>query len=218
MLLAYAAALQGFDEAHGVPHTVRVLCNALRIAEAEGDVDLDVVVAAAILHDVGRGAEEQLGLHHALVSAALARLLLPSLGFSGDRVDLVIRAVLEHSFSIGGKPSVKESCVVSDADKLDALGALGFVRAAIVTGETGRPLGDMVTHFYEKLARLPELMCTGTARREARRRLNRLWRMMAWLEEEMLDYEDAVAQALDLVLTRLSGGRGEGGPGGGEAG
>lgn len=166
----------------------------MSIAGEEG-ADIDVVLAAALLHDVGRSGENTLGVHHAELSAELATLILRGAGFPADKIDSVRRAVLEHSYSRGAKPSSVEACVVSDADKLDALGAIGFYRMALVSGELGRPPGDAVNHFYEKLSRLPGLMCTRAGRARAEKLAERLRVMVEWLWEELEPYEDAIVLA-----------------------
>lgn len=187
-------AVQGYDEAHGFPHTIRVACNALEIA-VEEDADIDVVLAAALLHDVGRAGEDVLGVHHAVLSAELAPTLLRGAGFPVEKIEAVREAILAHSFSLGGRPSTVEACIVSDADKIDALGAIGFYRMTLVSGETGRPPGDTVAHFYEKLRLLPGLMCTRAGRARAERLVERLRVMVEWLWEELEQYEDAIVLA-----------------------
>jgi uncharacterized protein len=196
-LARLALLLQGGGEAHGFPHTVRVLCNALRLAEEYGkhnvSVDLEVLIAAALLHDVGRGFEEETGEHHAVLSSVIARLVLPGLGFSREKVERVARAILEHSFSIGGRPSTLESCILSDADKLDALGAIGFYRLVETGVLMGRTAVDSLAHYWEKLEKLPQLMCTEEGRREALERLEKLRRIVEMFRDELLEYEEAIA-------------------------
>jgi len=189
--------LQGGGEAHGFPHTVRVLCNALRLAGKAArrgvKVDVKVLVAAALLHDAGRGFEEETDVHHAVLGSIIARTLLPGMGFTVEEAERVARAVLEHSFSIRGRPSTVESCILSDADKLDALGAIGFYRLVETGAAMGRTAVDSLAHYWEKLEKLPQLMCTVEGRREALKRLERLKRMVELFRGELLEYEDAVA-------------------------
>jgi len=193
-LASIVAVVQGAGEAHGFFHTVRVLCNALRIAENYRDkVDLEVLVAATLLHDIGRSFEEEVGVHHAIISAHLAEAILPSLGFGGERCERVKRAILEHSFSLGLQPSSLESCILRDADRLDALGVVGFYRMIETGVEMGRTLVDTIAHYWEKLEKLPDTMCTSEARVEAARRLEALRLVVEKLRSEILDYEDAVA-------------------------
>ena len=162
------ALLQGPDDLHGLGHTLRVLCNALWLLEEEKlEADMDVVIAASLLHDVGRMLERWTGLHHAASSAEIARVLLPRLGFPKGKVESVASAILEHSFSLGGRPSSPESCVLSDADKLDAIGAIGIARVFMYSGEHGRDIEASLKHFEEKILKLKDIMYTETAKRIA---------------------------------------------------
>ncbi len=196
-LLRLLALMLPPDSVHGLGHSVRVACVAFNLAEREyGEVDWGVLAEAALLHDVGRQAERQRGVHHAEASAAAARELLSAMG-AGVDVEAVARVVAEHSFSAGGRPSSPESCALSDADKLDALGYVGLYRLAYVSGLRGRSLRDAVAHYYEKLRRLPELMCTRAAREAAEEAARVLAKAIAELE--------AALRAEEEVLTRVAG-------------
>ncbi|MGC8838045.1 MAG: HD domain-containing protein, partial [Anaerolineae bacterium] len=83
------------DPAHGFDHVLRVLALAERIARAEG-ADLEIVRAAALLHDVGREEEARTGRCHAQVSAARAREVLH--GHPPERVEAVAQAIAAHRF------------------------------------------------------------------------------------------------------------------------
>ncbi len=192
-LASFVAVFQGGGEAHGFSHTVRVLCNVLMLAEGVEGVDLEVLVAAVLLHDVGRGFEEEVGVHHAVLSGFVAERVLPGLGFPRGKVEHVVKAILEHSFSLGLGHSSLESCLLGDADRLDALGAIGFYRMVETGAVLGRTMVDTVAHFWDKLVKLPEMMCSERGRVLALERLERLRRMVEMVREEMLEYEEAVA-------------------------
>ena len=70
----------------------------------------------------------------------------------------------------GKAPDTLEGMVVQDADRLDAMGAIGVARTFAYGGEHGRSLGDSIQHFYDKLLRLKALMNTETGRKMAERR------------------------------------------------
>ncbi len=206
-LLALVASMQGMDEIHGLPHTVRVLCNALLIGEEEG-ADLDIVAAAALLHDVGRGVE-RLGLHHAEVSAALAMLLRPLAPVLLEKAELVAECILRHSYSLGIKSDASlECCVLRDADRLDALGALGVYRTIAHGAVRGRNVEDTIEHFHAKLSRLADTMCTETGRRLARERAELLSSFFKALREEYSVYRGAVEWAALKALEELTPTRG----------
>lgn len=168
---------------HDFDHVLRVTALAERIAGAEG-ADLDVVRTAALLHDVG----ETLGREdHHLVGALMARDLLRKA--PPAFVDAVAHAVEAHRFRAAPAPLTLEAQCLSDADKLDAIGAIGIARAYAFAGAHGTALwkqpwptiaaegGDArqasnalgadytpVHEFVYKLSLIPERLFTPTAR------------------------------------------------------
>ncbi len=188
------------DDVHGVQHVMRVTCMSLIIAKAmEQDgkqVDYDILLASSMLHDIGRRAGRN---HHALISAKLASYLLVSVGFPAEKINSVLNAIKEHSFSLGLRPSSIESCILSDADKLDALGAIGIYRVVAISVETRRGIRGLIKHFEEKLSRLINLLCTDVARAEAQKRLVILSQFVRELEVES-KMTESIAQAIREVL------------------
>lgn len=117
------------DSAHDREHIYRVLHNALAIAGTEENVDYDVLIAACLLHDVGR--PEQFAnpkLCHAQVGSELAYLFLIENGFSVEFADQVRHCILTHRFRVARPPQSLEAKILFDADKLDVTGALGIAR------------------------------------------------------------------------------------------
>jgi uncharacterized protein len=125
------------DAAHDFDHVLRVLVLAERIAEAEG-ADLEIVRAAALLHDVARAETAGTGRCHAQVGAERARQILD--GNPPECVEAVARAIVSHRFRRGSAPATLEAKVLFDADKLDAIGAVGVARAYVVGGQRGSRL------------------------------------------------------------------------------
>ncbi len=168
-LIGLAKSLMGRDPAHGWPHVERVARLARRIIVEEGlNPDWRVLDAAILLHDTGRFVE---GEHHALASARLARLVLPGLGYGAGEVEAVVHAILAHSYSLGVKASTIEARVLSDADKLDALGAVGIARVFHTGCQLNRSFEDSLEHFREKILRLPGLLYYDASRRIAEKRI-----------------------------------------------
>ena len=126
---------QGADAAHDFDHVLRVLRLAERIGEAEG-ANMAIVRAAALLHDVGRA--EAGGGDHAAASAARARELL--IGHPYEQVEAVAQAISAHRFRTGPEPQTLEAQVLFDADKLDAIGAVGVARVFARGGASGQRL------------------------------------------------------------------------------
>ena len=164
---------------HGYEHTERVYRTALHIGRRVG-ADLDILLPAALLHDIGRGED-----NHAEAGARKAREILERLGVDPNRIEAIVEAIETHSFSGGRKPRTLEAKVLSDADKLDAMGAIGIYRAATYSGEHQRPLEGFVQHFHEKLLRLRELLYTEEAKRMAEERHRFMLRYLEQLRREL---------------------------------
>ncbi|MCE4628515.1 MAG: HD domain-containing protein [Desulfurococcales archaeon] len=176
-----ARRLLGCDPAHGWPHILRVASWAKRILEAERlTADLMVLYVSILLHDAGRSSG---GSHHAVESARIARSLLPAHGLQGILGE-VEHAVLAHSYSLGVRAETVEAKVLSDADKLDALGAVGIARVFHTGCQLGRGFEDSVSHFYDKILRLPTLMHYPYSRRKAAELAARVEEFLGWWRSE----------------------------------
>jgi len=148
-------ALLGGDFDHGYPHVERVLKWAERIVSAENlVVDRELLETIILLHDVGR----IIGEPHAYYSGLLAEELLKELGIDHAVIGRVVNAIQYHSFSYARnhniQPGSTEALVLSDADKLDALGVVGFIRVFLYSCRNRRSLEDTLRHFDEKIFKL----------------------------------------------------------------
>ncbi len=164
--------LLGGDPAHGWPHVERVRRLAWEIVSLEGledKINKCVLDASIALHDVGRSTSSN--MHHAAESAKVAVELLGALGASSSCMKAVEHAILAHSYSLGVKAETLEARVLSDADKLDALGAIGIARVFHTGCKMGRDFEDSVKHFYDKILRLPDTMYLNASRKIAAERL-----------------------------------------------
>ena len=134
-----------FDDArgsHGWDHTVRVAALCVRIGRSEG-ADPSVLSAAAMLHDIGRRFQDEArgAVCHAEKSAELAGSILDGLnGFSPAWRENVLHCIRTHRFRGENAPETVEARVLFDADKLDAIGAVGVARAYLFAGEIGAAL------------------------------------------------------------------------------
>jgi len=188
---------------HDLEHVGRVVALSRHLARVEG-ADEALVACAAYLHDMERGREDAGG--HAVAGARLARELLPGSGlFSPEETGLVAEAIASHRYRSGPPPSSLEARCLHDADKLDALGAVGVGRAYMMAGEHGqrlhsqvdgcaeaRHVGDIdhsryspVEEYTVKLRHLPERMTTGEGRRMALRRAEFMASFFEELEAEV---------------------------------
>ena len=129
------------DSAHDAEHIYRVLYNALEIAKGEEGVDHDVLIAACLLHDIGR--KEQLEdptKCHAMVGSQKAWNFLRSNGFSEEFAQQVRHCIQVHRFRKSLPPQTVEAKILFDADKLDVTGAIGAARTLQYNGALGEPI------------------------------------------------------------------------------
>lgn len=194
------------DAAHDLAHILRVVANARRIAAAEGAY-LAVVLPAAWLHDcviVPKDAPER--SRASRLAAHAAALFLREAGYPAEYLDAIAHAIAAHSFSAHIPPETPEAKTVQDADRLDALGAVGIARTLMLGGAMGTPLyaahepfpihrspddrAYTLDHFYTKLLTLAETMQTATGRAEARARTAFMREYLAQLAREIPSGEE----------------------------
>ena len=125
------------ESAHDGEHVYRVLAYCLQIAETEENVDYDMLLTAALLHDVGR--EGKRGAHH-LVGAEMAREFLATIDFPAQKIDAVCHAIATHSSHCYGEQTTLEAKILYDADKLDSLGVMGIARSMMGVGNYNHPM------------------------------------------------------------------------------
>ncbi len=154
------------QEAHSYDHTRRVLSISLQIGK-EMDARIRILYAAALLHDVGRPREEKTGVSHAAISGEMSRKVLSEAGYTPQEIESVVAAIRTHRFSEGLRPVSLEGMILSDADKLDAIGAIGIYRAVVQAAVTGGGMEAFLRHADEKLLKLADLMYTEAGRRLA---------------------------------------------------
>jgi len=176
----------GSDSGHGLVHLRRVVATASRLCVAEGARG-EIVLPAAWLHDCVHVAKDSPQRSSASrIAAARAVEFLAAAGYPAGCLTDIRHAIEAHSYSAGIAPRTVEAKVVQDADRLDALGAIGIARCIAVGAALGRPIyqvndpfcaarepddaGASVDHFYSKLLKLADTMQTDAGRREARRR------------------------------------------------
>lgn len=187
------------DAAHDDSHLSRVAVWTRRCAPHEPVV---LAVAAALTHDVVNLPKNHPQRAQASTLAAQAvREALPDLGFTPAQAHEVALAVRDHSFSRGAVPETRLGAALQDADRLDALGALGILRVAAVGGYLGRAIFDpsdpwcqqrepddqlfTVDHFFTKLLRLSASFQTAPGRAEAQRRTAGMHAFLTQLGEEI---------------------------------
>lgn len=131
----------GARASHDWDHTIRVLRLCEHIGSEER-ADMDVLRVAAVLHDIGRPHQDAcLGsICHAVHGAMLAKPIVAMLVFSPEQKDNILHCIRTHRFRGINVPETLEAKVLFDADKLDAIGAIGIARAYLFAGEIGARL------------------------------------------------------------------------------
>ncbi len=190
------------DPAHDLAHLDRVWRNAQTIAQAEGKGDLRVLLAASYLHDLVNLAKDHPERRLASTrSAETAGPVLEELAYTPDEIKATRHAITAHSYSAGISPETDEAMILRDADRLDALGAIGIARTFVVAGALGLSLYDptdphaqhrsledsrfAIDHWQVKLLKLPDGMLTNTGRDMARQRTWVMLDYLAMLSQEI---------------------------------
>ena len=133
------------DSAHDKDHIYRVLYNAMDIAQAEQNVDYDVLICACLLHDIGRKEQfENPKLCHAMVGGEKAYRFLIDNHFDIDFADKVKYCIQTHRYRQNNPPRSLEAQILFDADKIDATGAVGIARTLFYKGTVGEPLYSLL--------------------------------------------------------------------------
>ncbi len=174
------------DPAHDFEHVLRVYANAERISKKE-KADKKLVLTAALLHDiVSFPKSDPRSKTSSTKSAIKAKKILQKLLYSYEEIKIIINAIENHSFSKNKTPKTLEGKILQDADRLDALGAIGIARTFAVGGAENRSFYNSsdpfclsrkpndqewtLDHFYKKLLVLESKMNTKSGKVEAKRR------------------------------------------------
>ena len=165
-------------DGHDVEHTLRVYRNAMDLAGHYAECDKEIVAVAALLHDAD---------DHKLFNTennANARTFLGMQGIEPETIEQICDIINSVSFSKnkGKTPKSLEAKIVQDADRLDAIGAIGIARTFAYGGGKGRSLEAGIGHFHEKLLLLKDLMNTEEASRVAKER-------HAFMEQFLKEFE-----------------------------
>ncbi len=129
--------------AHDLDHILRVYNLCMLLAEEERDVDLEVLIPAALLHDIARRDEDEdiTGeIDHAVLGAEMAGRILHDLDYDPEIIVRIKDCIKAHRFRSGFTPDTIEAKILFDADKLDVLGAVGIARSFMLAGEHGEKM------------------------------------------------------------------------------
>jgi len=189
------------DSAHDFEHVMRVYKNAKKICKEE-KANEKLILSAALLHDiVTYPKSDKRSKMASLESAKKSKQILKKYDFSKEEIMIISDAICDHSFSQNKVPKTLEGKILQDADRLDALGAIGIARVFATGGSLKRPFYNLddpfcntrtpddkiwtVDHFFQKLLKLESLMNTKSGKVEAKRRTMVLKEFLNYLKQEL---------------------------------
>jgi len=189
------------DPAHDFDHIMRVYKNAKKLAKKE-KANTKLVLCAVLLHDiVNYPKSDKRSKNSSTQSAIIAKKILAKYNLPNSEIKIITDAIRDHSFSNNKAPKTMEGKILQDADRLDAIGAIGIARTLAVSGAEKRPFYNKldpfcskrkpddkkwaVDHFYKKLLNLEKLMNTKSAKIEANRRTKILENFLSELKREI---------------------------------
>ena len=199
---AHISQLETVDSGHDINHIKRVVKSALQFAKEEG-ANVAVVLPAAWLHDCVQVAKNSpLRSKASQLAAKQAIELLKSWGYPNQYHEDIAHAIRAHSYSANIPCETLSAKVVQDADRMDALGAIGIARTFLVGATFGNPLtfhedpfcyhrtpndqAAIVDHFYTKLLKLKDSFQTNAAKHEAQKRHHFMQLFLSQLESELI--------------------------------
>jgi len=189
------------DSVHDFEHTMRVYKNAQKICKKE-KANEKLVLSAALLHDIiSYPKSDKRSKMSSIESAKKSKKILEKFDFSKEEIIIISDAIRDHSFSQNKIPKTLEGQILQDADRLDALGAIGIARVFATGGSLKRPFYNIddpfckrripndniwtVDHFFRKLLKLESLMNTKSGKAEAKKRTRILKEFLNQLKQEL---------------------------------
>jgi uncharacterized protein len=201
LCLDYLSDIMASDPAHDISHVKRVVQNTIRLTEAEHG-NAEVTVPAAWLHDcVSVAKDSPLRNQASTLAAGEAVRFLQSVDYPDGLLPQIHHAIEAHSFSANIEAETLEARIVQDADRLEAVGAIGITRCFLTGGAMGTPLYEpsdpfaqnrdaddrryTLDHFYCKLLGLAQTMKTAAGRVEAIKRTDYMQKFLKQLGSEI---------------------------------
>ncbi|MDF2422148.1 MAG: HD domain-containing protein [Nitrosopumilus sp.] len=189
------------DPAHDFEHVMRVYKNAQKMCKLE-KANEKLVLASALLHDIASYPKsDKRSKLSSIQSAKKSEQILKNFDFSKEEIRIISDAIRDHSFSQNKTPASLEGKILQDADRLDALGAIGIARVFATGGSLKRPFYNIddpfcktrtpddkiwtVDHFFQKLLKLESLMNTKSGKAEAKKRTAVLKEFLKQLKQEI---------------------------------
>ena len=190
-----------FSSSHNWNHILRVSNTAELIAKKE-NADLEIVLPAVVLHDLGRfsGKEE----NHAL-NVKLAKSLLEKAGYAKEEQEKILGCIKVHSVIGDKKPDSLEARVLFDADKIDSYGFIGIARFFALVGEQKLTLQEALEKAIEKISALERVsgFYTKTGREFGFKKAKRAFLFYYLLAKEL--GEESATKKLEKILKQKQG-------------
>jgi uncharacterized protein len=189
------------DTAHDFDHVMRVYKNAQKITKKE-KANKKLVLSAVLLHDiVSYPKSSKRSKSSSIESAKKSKLILKKYNFTTEEINIISGSIADHSFSQNKTPQTLEGKILQDADRLDALGAIGIARVFATSGSLNRsfyntddpfctkrnPNDDRwaIDHFFKKLLKLEFTMNTKSGKIEAKKRTKVLKIFLKQIKDEI---------------------------------
>jgi uncharacterized protein len=189
------------DSAHDFEHIMRVYKNAQKICKKEKG-NQKLILCATLLHDiVSYPKSDKRSKLSSIHSAKKSEQILKKYDFTTEEITIISNAIRDHSFSQNKVPSTLEGKILQDADRLDAIGAIGIARVFATGGSLKRPFYNIddpfckarkpddktwtIDHFYQKLLHLESHMNTKSGKIEAKKRTKVLREFLKQLKQEL---------------------------------
>lgn len=189
------------DPAHDFEHVLRVYETAKMICTEE-KANKKLVLYSVLLHDIAAFPKnDKRSKISSTKSSKEAKKILKKFSFPDEEIKIISNAIEDHSFSKHKKPTSLEGKILQDADRLDAIGAIGIARTFAVGGSENRPFYNKsdpfcsirnpndqnwtLDHFYKKLLVIESKMNTKSGKKEAKRRTKILRRFLTDLKREI---------------------------------
>jgi len=189
------------DSAHDFEHIMRVYKNAQKLCKQE-KVNEKLVLCAVLIHDVVfYPKSDERSKNSSIDSVKKAKTILKKYDFTESEITIISDAIRDHSFSQKRTPKTIEGKILQDADRLDALGAIGIARVFATGGLLKRPFYNIddpfckkrnpndkiwtLDHFFQKLLKLESLINTKSGKLEAKKRTRVLKEFLKQLKNEL---------------------------------
>jgi uncharacterized protein len=201
LCLDYLSEVMAADPAHDISHIQRVVQNTLRLTQAENG-NPAITIPAAWLHDcVSVAKDSPLRKQASALAADEAVRFLETINYPAELLAPIHHAIQAHSFSANIETETLEARIVQDADRLEAVGAIGITRCFLTGGSMGTALYDpndpfaenrtpddrryTLDHFYCKLLGLADTMKTKAGGKEAAKRTDYMKAFLQQLGSEI---------------------------------